>query len=296
MRICLRVGAYALAPVISLWMADGQAHAAPSTFNTALPVSEGHAVARQQIILADAKRNEDRLDETALEGVLGYGMTPDLALFVSVPYFDRELEPAGEAMRRSSGFGDTRVSARYTALRFDWSGRTLRIAPFAGVELPTGKDAGRDAVGPRPSGLQPGSGSLDLLGGVVASYASLDWNLDAQLAWQDNREANMREASDVFRADLSVHKRLLPGVVGVDTKGFLFGGIEINYRDVGRSSIAGLTENGTDSQSLFVAPILQYAASRWIFEAALQLPVTQTGGTANFKQGHVLRFGLRAHL
>lgn len=286
----------ALVLAAALVPASAPALAAPVTFNTALPVSAGHAVGREQVILAEAELDDDRIEELQSVTVLGYGVTPDLALFVAVPWIDRDFTAAGQATREASGLGDLRAFARYTLLRQDMQGGTLRLAPFVGIELPTGETREGDVAGLLPPPLQPGSGSTDFFGGAVASWASVDWNFDAQIALQENRRDGGFAAGDVFQADLAVQKRLLPATLDAATGAFLFGGLELNYRDEGRARIGGVVDPATGARRLFVAPTLQYARKRWIAEAAIQIPVTQDLDGPNFSQDFVLRLGLRVNI
>jgi len=65
------------------------AHAAPITTNTALPVAKGEKVFREQVIFnqsGDDPSVANRDHHVALSAsVLGYGVTPDLALFGVLP-------------------------------------------------------------------------------------------------------------------------------------------------------------------------------------------------------------------
>lgn len=272
------------------------ASAAPITFNTALPVSEGHAVGREQVIYAEAERGDDDMTEVRAITVLGYGVTPDFAVITTVPWVSRDLELANGNEREASDIGDAQVFARYTAFQRDMSGGTFRVAPFVGVEFPTGENQKSDAIGRLPHGLQPGSGSLDVLGGVVFSWASLDWNFDGQVAYQVNRQADGINGGDVFQTDLAVYKRLLPSELTANTKGFLLGGVELNYRDEGRTRISGAPDANSGGGRLYITPGLQYALKRWMAEAAVQIPVTQDLNGTNFKQDFILRLGLRVNL
>jgi hypothetical protein len=79
----LLVGALVLTGVPS-------AQAAPNTFNTALPVPQGETIWREQLVLRE--RSDDgpmdrEVSVQALGSVLGYGITPKLAVFGVVPYF-----------------------------------------------------------------------------------------------------------------------------------------------------------------------------------------------------------------
>jgi len=206
-----------------------QAEAAPITFNTALPVSAEEWIIRQQLIYGEGGAAGKDSESGRSVTVFGYGVTPDLTLFGVVPFSDKNLDTAGGTERDASGLGDIQLMARYTVYQHDFKAGTFRISPFAGVETPTGENEERDAQGLLPPSLQPGSGSWDALGGVVASYASIDLNMDAQLYWQGNNEADNIERGDVFKADLSIQPRLYPQEISADTKGFLFGALELNY-------------------------------------------------------------------
>lgn len=69
-------------------------------------------------------------------------------------------------------------------LRVDAPGRTFRFAPFAGVRLPTGRDG------------KTGDGSVDFIGGIIATVASTRWNLDSQLRYDLHRVADGFERGD----------------------------------------------------------------------------------------------------
>jgi len=60
--------------------------------------------------------------------------------------------------RQNNGPGDISPFGLYTAYQKDWSGRTLRIAPFVRFKTPTGKNDSSDNVGRQLSSIQPGSG------------------------------------------------------------------------------------------------------------------------------------------
>ncbi len=70
------------------------------------------------------------------------------------------------------------------------------------------------ALGRVPSPLQPDSGALDVFGGAVATYQTLDYQLDAQLAYRRNGEANGFRTGDEWRLDASLQYRLWPRRLG----------------------------------------------------------------------------------
>lgn len=278
----------------------GPAMAAPQTFNTALPVAQGEFVFREQFVLEQSGDDPGEADRDrtawALVSVLGYGATADLAFFGIVPYVDRSLESDQGGVRRdrgARGLGDVSLFGRYTAFRRDWPGRTLRIAPFAGLEFPTGKDDESDGLGRLPPSVQAGSGSWDPFGGVVATYQTLDFQVDGQASYRVNTEANDFEAGDVARFDASLQVRLWPRELGAGLPGFLYGLLETNliYQDENR--IAGSDDPDSGGLSLLVLPGLQYVTKRWIVEAGVQVPVVQDLNGAALETDYILRAGFR---
>ena len=140
--------------------------------------------------------------------VLGYGVNSDLSLFTAVPYVDKHLELIDSGSRRARsarGLGDISIFARYTAFKKNFRGGSFRVAPFAGVEAPTGADDESDSFGRLPASVQPGSGSWDPFAGVVATYQVLDFQIDAQASYRVNTQANGFEFGDVARVDASLH-------------------------------------------------------------------------------------------
>ena len=278
------------------------AWAAPQTFNTALPVGVGEFVFRGQFVL-DQSGNDpsgtDR-DRTAwsLVSVLGYGITRDLAVFGVLPYVDKNLDVnvgGSRQTRNASGIGDAALVGRYTAFKRDGPGRTFRIAPFAGIEAPTGNDDESDALGLLPPSVQPGSGSWDPFAGIVATYQTLAFQIDAQASYRANAEANGFEFGDIARLDGSLQYRLWPRQLSGGVPGFLYGVIEANliYQDNNRS--AGIADTNSGGTTLFLLPGLQYVTKRWIVEAGAQVPVVQDLNGTALEKGFVLRTGFRVN-
>lgn len=276
------------------------ARAAPESFNTALPVAEGEFVFREQFILdqsGDDPSGADR-DRTAwaLVSVLGYGATSDLALFGVVPYVDRSLDITQGGTRRTrsaSGLGDISLFGRYTVFRRDWPGRTLRVASFAGLELPTGDDDETDSFGRLPASVQPGSGSWDPFGGVVLSYQTLDFEVDAQASYRANTKANDFEFGDVARLDGALQYRLWPRELGSGVPGFLYGVLEANLIHRDKDQFSGTNDPDSGGLSLFILPGLQYVTKRWIVETGVQIPVVQDLNGTALEKDTIFRAGFR---
>ncbi len=274
--------------------------AAPITFNTALPVGKGEFVNRELLVLTrsgdDPSGAERDVEVNALISVLGYGISGDLALFGVLPYVDKELQTTigGTRVTRSSeGFGDVSLFARYTFFKQDARGHTFRIAAFGGVKAPTGDDNESDALGPLPIPLQSGTGSWDGFGGVIVTYQSLAFQVDAQASYTAKNEANDFEGGDEARLDGSYQYRLLPRTLGKGTPGFLYGVLEANiiYRDENR--VFGSRDRNSGGTSIFLSPGLQYVTKRYILEGSVQLPVSQNLNGNALENDYVARVGFR---
>lgn len=249
--------------LVALIAASG-ACAAPITFNTALPVSKGGLIYRQQAIVTRSADDEggDSREVTEVEAisVLGYGVTPKLAAFGVLPVLHRDSE-IGAREKDEFGVGDASFIARYEIFRGDTPGRTLRLAPFAGLNVPTGERG------------ETGDGAVDFFGGLILTAAATDWNFDGQIEYFANREANGFERGDAMSADASLQYRLLPDEDAANDRGFLFAVLEVNVTSSDANRLFGVDDPNSGGFQVFLSPGLQYAAKRWIAEAAVRVPV-----------------------
>ncbi len=257
---------------LALCLAASVSWAAPIATNTALPVSAGEVIVREQMIMT---RSSDTLgglsrqvDRFEARTVLGYGLTSRLAIFGMLPLVsvDRTF---GAASTSDSGLGDAALFARYEVFRSDKPGRTIRIAPFAGLRVPTGRDG------------RTGDGSVDFFGGLIATLASTQWVLDSQLRYDLNREADGFERGDSIRFETSFQYRLSPGTVAQGTNAFVYGVLEISANYYERNRVNGVTDPNSGGFQLYLTPGLQYATRRWIADLGVKVPiVNDLNGTA----------------
>ena len=126
---------------ISLLLAS-TAMAAPITFNTALPVSDEEVIVRQQIHFVRASDDMGGLSRNVKTWkfitAAGYGVTNKFAVFGVLPIMSKDVR-IGPASSEASGLADIKIFGRYQIYKNDGPGTTTRIAPFFGVNLPTGK-------------------------------------------------------------------------------------------------------------------------------------------------------------
>lgn len=292
-------GLRAVLPVLLLSGLTVPSFAAPITFNTALPVARGEGIFRaqfQHLSASDDGPGKRDLEVWAAPVVGVYGLTEKWALFGILPYLNKELEvssPSGRRTREVSGLGDTTFLARYTVFQQDRPGQTFRIAPFAGIETPTGEDNEKDSLGRLPRPLQLGSGSWDPLFGTVATWQTLERQIDAAVSYKVNTEANDFEFGDVARLDGSLQYRLWPRKLSGGVPGFFYGILEANLVYQDENEINGIEDPDSGGLTLFLIPGLQYVTRRWIVEGGVQAPVVQDLNGEALENDFVVRAGFR---
>ena len=301
-RVCKKLRYLTPALMLLLVGWANQALSAPITFNTALPVAKGEFLLREQLIVNQSGDDPSGLDRDrqaiALVSVLGYGVNSKLAVFGVLPYRDIDLDITlgGQRVSRdASGVGDLTVFGRYTLVQRDRPGRNFRVAPFAGIKVPTGDDDERDALGRLPPSVQVGSGSWDPLVGVVMTYQTLAYQVDGQISYQAKNEANDFEAGDVVRLDGSLQYRLLPRTLTAGLPNFLYGVIEANLIHQGKGRVNGSAVVNSGGTRLFLTPGLQYVTKRWIAEAAVQIPVSQNLNGSALENDYIARISVRVN-
>jgi hypothetical protein len=141
--------------------------------------------------------------------------------------------------------------------------------------------------------VQPGSGAWDAFGGAVVTYQTLEFQIDSQLSYRANGEANNFQAGNVARLDASLQYRLLPRNLGAGVPGFLYGVLEAGfvYRD--NNQVGGIDDPNSGGTTLFLTPGLQYVTRRWIVEGGVQLPVVQNLNGLALENDYVARAGFR---
>ena len=239
------------------------ASAAPITFNTALPVSEGEIILREQFIFTDASGPDVDIDAFTALTVGGYGITPKWSVFGVLPLTHIDTEISGLSSD-TFGLGDAVLFSRYEIFRHDNRGATTRIAPLFGIRVPTGEDG------------QTGDGSVDIFGGLIATVATTKFNFGSQLVYTANREADGVEAGDTIAFDASLQYRLWPQKLSAETRGFLFGVLEGNITRQDDTRFGGVTNPETSGTSFSLSPGVQYVTQRWIVDLAVTLPVADS--------------------
>lgn len=265
---------------------SGFSLAAPIATNTALPLSDEELIVRQQFVVARSSGRfggaQTQIDRIESRTVFGYGVTSRLALFSLLPVvqIDRDFGNVNDA---EFGLGDAALFARYEVFRADKPGRTVRIAPYAGVRVPTGRDG------------KTGDGSVDFFGGIVATVASTQWVLDSQVRYDDNREADGFERGDLVSLESSFQLRLAPAQVVFDTKAFVFGVIELSATKSERNRVGGAIDPNSGGFQLSVTPGIQYSTRRWIADFGVKLPLVSDLNGSALKSDYAVLTSIRVN-
>lgn len=272
------------------------------TTNTALPVTEGRGIVRVQSkgirATADGPGNRE-LTVYGLPLVGVYGLTPRWTLFGVVPLLRKRLDvttPQGRVTRGPTGLADVRLFARYTVWGQNRPGQTIRLAPLAGLELPTGRSDDTDRIGRLPQPLQLGSGSWDPFAGVVFTWQTLQWQLDVAPVYRVFTEAHDFRFGDVARLDMATKYRLWLHDRTGGVPGFFYGNLETNliWQDE-HERRSQLVEN-SGGTTWFVAPGLQYVTRRVVVEGAVQLPAVQDLNGSALERDFITTLSLRINL
>ena len=287
---------------VSLCISPIQSWAAPITFNTALPVAKNAFINREQLIIKRFKQDSSSLDrELKVEGlvsVIGYGVTPKLAAFAALPYLEKllRLNLNGFPQRRSSeNFSDLKLFARYTLFQQDERSKTFRMAAFVGADSSSGKSNQQDEFGPLPQSLQSGSGSTDPFAGFVATYQTLDYEIDAQISYQNNASNNNFEFGDILKADTSFQYRIFPNKMADETNSFTYAVIELNLIKQQQNQFFRTKNINSGGTTIFLTPGIQYVTAKYILEAAVQLPVVQNLNGNALEIDYIFTTGFRVN-
>ena len=277
-----------------------QIPAAPITFNTALPVAKGETVVRAQVKFlrsTDDPSNAGReLTVWALPLVGLFGITEKLALFCILPTLDKEMKidtASGRVKRGESGIGDFTTMARYTFWKNDAPGKTLRLAPFMAIKIPTGEDDATDAHGRLPQPLQLGTGSWDYSLGIVLTRQTLARQFDASVFYTLKTEANDFEFGDETHLDLSYQHRIWPRKLAAGVPGFVYGVLESNLIWQDNNTSQGTQNTDSGGFTWFLAPGMQYVTRRTVLELAVQIPVIQNLNGSALKNDFISRLSFR---
>lgn len=266
--------------IATLWvivLASAAALASPATFVTALPVAESQILARFNW---NPTYGGQGFVNNQFPFDLAYGLNSRWTLFTTFNVGHTSLNlPTLDGVEKVStaGWGDTLAFLRYTLYSRDKSTSTFRIAPLAGLYLPSGSNTLSNSSGLLPQPLQTGSGALAPYAGVAAGWNCLSYGFAADSTIRHNPiQHHGIDPGDLFRADAQGEVRLHPIHLPKDGLPYeLWLSIEENYQHNSLSHAYGTVLAGSGGSSFYQDAVLEFATLRYEIGAGLQLPVVQ---------------------
>ena len=212
--------------------------------------------------------------------VLVYGVRPDLTVMARQSFVNRKTLSNASTIK-TNGLSDLFINMKYKALRRNTESFTLGIAPYLGINIPTGKEMFT-------------SNTLDLFSGLFLSYRRGAWGSDFNMSYKfmgitGNEEDEPEKGNEIsldmalgyqFSLDKSDHFTLSPVV-------------EFNYIHIFQNELQNLRLDNSGEKVLFISPGLKFTTSNFIIETIFQPPVfqKQNGIQPERKTGFI--FGIR---
>ncbi len=265
--------------LIAMWIATStlpsQTRGGPIHSDVAFTPRKGGSILRLQYTYseADGHGNIRHVSASSVRATFVYGLKENVALFLSVPYANRQIDRFDRKLGRfeesHDGVADITVMAKFRFWQRDVRPEeTLRWAALGGLNIRSGDS---DFT----------SDSYDPIIGTVFTWRRDRQLFDADLLYQFNTGGGQAR-HDVLRYDLAYSHRLFPAVFEPD-KNYEWNAVaELNGR---------YTTDG--SHELFLSPGLQLVTERWALEASIQWPVVQELGDDGPQTEYRLVVGVR---
>lgn len=187
-----------------------------------------------------------------------YGLSADWEVGIELPYTIRDVDSAGNA----DGLGDVALNAKYQFWKRDAPGAQYKAAALLKLKLPTGDDGSVPRLG---------SGSTDVVTGLVTGYESRRWYWFASGVYRANTEgAGGLETGDRQFLNLVGGVRpVLTNYKEPDTVLML----EANWERSGRDDLGGTRLADTGGWELFLSPVVWWTYRQLAVRGGVQIPV-----------------------
>ena len=198
----------------------------------------------------------DRETGQEVELELEYGLTADWTAEMELPLVDKDLNGRG-----SSGLGDIVLRSRYRFLRLDTPGVQRSAAVLGQVKLPTGDDGRTPRLG---------SGSTDLVGGLLYGHESRRWyyNLAARYRLNTEGAGGLEKGDRQFLDVVGGVRPVLTGYLEPDAVVFL----ELNWETLAATSSTARTSPTPAVGSYFCRRGFLRPTETWRFERVYKFP------------------------
>lgn len=192
--------------------------------------------------------------------MLGYGVTPAVAVMARTAYVNRSFEPGGE---QNSGFNDPFFLTKFRLYRKNTADYTLGVAPFLASNIPVGdEEISNGAWNPRAGmniSFRPRFMAVDL------SVAYVFTDISDKVADTPSNEVYIDMAlSGMIPLKNSSQQAISPV-------------LEVNFASEG-------SKDGKSGQWLFISPGATYRYASFAFDLLYQMPVYETDRDGQMSQ------------
>lgn len=188
-----------------------------------------------------------------------YGLTPNWEITAELPYVSKR-----NAGRESGEVGDLSFGTKYQFWGRDLPGAQYKAGGLLKVKLPTAEDGSDPALG---------SGSTDLIGGLVTGYESRRWYWFASGVYRLNTEGDGGlERGD--RQGLNLVGGVRPVLSEYDEPDTVVM-LELNWERDARDSLNGRSLADTGGWKLFASPVLWWTYRQVAVRGGVQIPLRE---------------------
>lgn len=220
---------------------------------------------------------EEREYEPFLEAE--YGLTADWEIGIEIPYTWKE-----ENSDHAGGIGDIVLDTKYQFWSRDLPGAQYKAAAFVKTKLPTGDDDSRPRIG---------SGSTDVIGGLVTGYESRRWYWFTSAVYRANGEGGGGlEKGD--RQMLSAVGGIRPVLTPYDEPDTVLM-LELNWENAGRDALRGAELAGTGGWELFISPVIWWTYRQVGVRGGVQISIADNLGNARLPADYRAKVELVYH-
>ncbi|MGB7296659.1 MAG: nitrous oxide reductase accessory protein NosL, partial [Candidatus Aminicenantales bacterium] len=181
-----------------------------------------------------------KMESSATMVMANYGITDELSLMAKIANMDKTMTsdirlPSGihaDRVRENNGISDLDLKLRYNLWRDDYYSKFFTV--MANVTLPTGDfDTEFANAATNMPGLQTGTGSVNLGGGLLGSFRFGDFWIHGELSFLVNREnSDNYDFGDVAKIGAALHYTPNYDVML---------GLELDATDTGKNEFNGVT-------------------------------------------------------
>ncbi len=234
-------------------------------------------------VIKKSSQDED-LTVTVLPVVIPYNVTTRLLVGSVFPYFNKELDTNTGSIS-SSGFGDTKLFAKYVVHQIDKRQETIRFVVKSSVTLPTGDEDAEPILG---------DGTTDYSLGVVAGWIKPRVALETEAVYSLNTSRRGMNYGDSFIYNLALGYRLSPAVYERYPSPRVNVYLELNGLTTKRDELKGLSLENSGGTTLLLSPGIQYVGGRkWLVEGSIQFPIVENLNESQLETDIIASLGLR---